>query len=97
MGSPTTLAGFADQYRLRVKRDECGESIEHFRPGDEPPKSFLNLKRILLRSGAKHPRFSAIHYCSSCLNCLAYGFLVFLLAGGAVVFSFPPPFGLIRL
>jgi hypothetical protein len=27
MESPTTLAGFAEQYRLRVKRDECGDLV----------------------------------------------------------------------
>ncbi len=27
MGSPITLAGFPEQYRLRVKRDDCGEPI----------------------------------------------------------------------
>ena len=45
----------------------------------------------------KHPRFSAMDYCSSYLNCPAYGLLVFLLAGGAALFSFAAPFGLIRL
>jgi hypothetical protein len=27
MESPTTLAGFAEQYRLRVKREGCGDPI----------------------------------------------------------------------
>jgi hypothetical protein len=27
MESPTTLAGFAEQHRLRVKRDECGDLV----------------------------------------------------------------------
>jgi hypothetical protein len=27
MESPTTLAGFAEQYRLRVKHDDCGDPI----------------------------------------------------------------------
>jgi hypothetical protein len=27
MGSPTTLAEYGEQYRIRMKRDECGDSI----------------------------------------------------------------------
>jgi hypothetical protein len=27
MRSPTTLAGFCEYYRLRMKRDECGEPV----------------------------------------------------------------------